>query len=653
MNPMVLTHPNAQTLATRHEPVVDAAALSELAVHVVDTLGCRSNETDVDVLLALALAVHAPTRGHICVALASIQPDHLVPEDCEPEQVAALELPANRQDWQARVQASELVGEGAPFRLDAGSLYTQRYHQYEHQLAANLRERLVERRTPADADLLASGLNALFEPRPGLDRQRLGAAMAVLRGLTVISGGPGTGKTHTVSRVLTALWAQWATDHAEGTGPRTALAAPTGKAAARMKESIAKGLPGLVQTASPALPEGRSVDELSSFLTDLQPATLHRLLGYQPYAPTRFRHNRDNPLPHDIVIVDEASMVDFALMAKLVDAVAPHARLILLGDKNQLASVEAGTVLADIAGPVTADAVALSSGFLADLANAGIATDNIETVPPGPQDGVVLLTESRRFAAHSGIGRFASACLSDQFSTEDATELLTTSTDTTLLHHATNGLLPKDALACIVKGTRPYLDMLMCGPSSGQSLIEHHREVLVQFDRFRVLAAHRRGRLGVGGLNGATEAALKERIKGFSPTADHYLGRPIMVRRNDPVVGRYNGDVGVMVHTEDGTLTTAFLADGGVEYLAPARLPEHQTVFAMTIHKSQGSEFDHAFVVLPEASSPILTRELVYTGVTRAKTQLTLLANPAVLGEALSRTVRRASGLRAKLWETS
>ncbi len=653
MNPMVLTHPKADALAARLAPFVDAAALSELAVHVVDTLGSRSNESDVDVLLALALAVHAPTRGHICVPLSSIQPDHLVPEDSDPEQVAALQLPANRSGWQARVQASDLVGENAPFRLDCGSLYTQRYHQYEQQLAANLRERLVERRTPADADLLASGLAALFEPRHGLDRQRLGAAMAVLRGLTVISGGPGTGKTHTVSRVLTALWAQWATNQVDGAGPRTALAAPTGKAAARMKQSIAKGLPDLAKTAAPALPKGRDVAELSSFLTELQPATLHRLLGYQPHSPTRFRHNRDNPLPHDIVIVDEASMVDFALMSKLVDAVAPHARLILLGDKNQLASVEAGTVLADIAGPVTADIVELSLGFLEDLANAGIATDNIKTVPPGPQDGVVLLTESRRFQAHSGIGRFATACLSDQFSAEDATLLLTTSDDTTLLHHANNGLLPKDALACIVAGTRPYLDMLMRGPSNGQSLTDHHGEVLVQFDCFRVLAAHRRGRLGVGGLNGATETALKERIVGFLPTASHYFGRPIMVRRNDPVVGRYNGDVGVMVKAADGTLTTAFLADGGVEYLAPARLPEHQTVFAMTIHKSQGSEFDHAFVVLPEESSPILTRELVYTGVTRARTQLTLLANPAVLGEALSRTVRRASGLRAKLWETS
>ena len=653
MNAAVLTHPQAEALAARLAPFVDAEALSELAVHVVDTLGCRSNETDVDVLLALALAVHAPTRGHICVPLASIQPDHLVPEDCDPEQVTALQLPADRPDWQARVQASELVGDTAPFRLDAGSLYTQRYHQYEHQLAANLRERLVERRTPADSGLLADGLSALFEPRTGLDRQRLGAAMAVLRGLTVISGGPGTGKTHTVSRVLTALWAQWATENADGVGPRTALAAPTGKAAARMKESNAKGLPQLEASAEKALPKGRDVGDLSSFLTELQPATLHRLLGYQPHSPTRFRHNRDNPLPHDIVIVDEASMVDFALMAKLVDAVAPKARLILLGDKNQLASVEAGTVLSDIAGRVTADSIELSAGFLADLANAGIATENIKTVAPGPQDGVVLLTESRRFDADSGIGRFASACLSNTFSADEATELLTTSDDTTLQQHANNGLLPKDALACIVAGTRPYLDTLMRGPNSGQSLTEHHREVLVQFDQFRVLAAHRRGRLGVGGLNGATEAALKERIPGFAPAASDYFGRPIMVRRNDPVVGRYNGDVGVMVHTTEGVLTTAFLADGGVEYLAPARLPEHQTVFAMTIHKSQGSEFDHAFVVLPEQSSPILTRELVYTGVTRAKNQLTLLANTAVLGEALSRTVRRASGLRAKLWETS
>jgi exodeoxyribonuclease V alpha subunit len=543
-----------------------------------------------------------------------------------------------------------MVGEGRPFVLEGEWLYTTRYHHYEEQLATALRERFTQRRRPTDPALLARGLSGLFPHTDALNRQQLGAAMAALRGLTVISGGPGTGKTHTVSRILTILWAQWAVAGNPGIGPRVSLAAPTGKAAARMKESITNGLDDLLKDAHIALPPGRSPDELRTFLTQLQPTTLHRLLGYQPNNPTRFRHNQSDPLAVDIVIVDEASMVDFAMMAKLVDATGADARLVLLGDKFQLASVEAGTVLADIAGPVRANQPTLSVDFAAELSALNLDIGAIATVSTaGPQDGITLLTESRRFGPDSGIGRFAQACLSDTVSSADAVATLS-SHDTTRYEHGPNGHLRQPVLDLILEQYSAYLRRVLSGPGPDQSLQQHHSAILADFNTFRVLAAHRRGRLGVEGLNNAIARGLASLHPRFDPTSRHHLGRPVLVRRNDPVVGRYNGDIGILVHAEDGRLVVAFSGEKGIEYLAPARLPDHQTVFAMTIHKSQGSEFDHVLVVLPDADSPILTRELVYTGVTRAKTTLGIVASVAVLQNALNRTVQRASGLRHKLW---
>ena len=650
MNPAILTHPDATVLAERLTPFLAADALSELAVHAADTLARHANEHHIDVLLACALAVHAPSRGHVCLQLDSVQRDDLVSEGTDADAVGALTLPADRSEWRRAIHSSPLTAPGGPFVLDGPRLYTARYHRYESALASALASRLTRSRDVAFPELLKRGLAALFTPQsdvPEPDWQKVAAAVAVLRGVTVISGGPGTGKTHTVSRVLTLLWAQWRAAGGDGLGPRVALAAPTGKAAARMSEAIQNSRKDLLTQCGDALPEGATARELSEFLDTLQPTTLHRLLGFQPFDPTRFKHHAGHPLPHDIILVDEASMVDVALMNKLVTAIGPQARLILLGDKNQLASVEAGTVLADVVGP--SDGRPLSEPALSALAQVGVAVPEGPVGTPGAQDGIVQLVHSRRFHATSGIGHVAAACLAGA-SADDTIATMNRHDDVSFIQHTGRGQLPEYAMTELLDILVPAVRKAFDEPAIGTSRIDHHRSVLAAFESVRVLAAHRRGRLGVQGLNQAIAGALAERIGDFDPSARHYLGQPILVRRNDPVVGRYNGDVGIIVRDEQGRLTTAFPAEGGVEYLAPARLPEHQTVFAMTIHKSQGSEFQHAMVVLPEDDSPLLSRELLYTGVTRAKQRLTVVASPAVLHAALQRTVNRSSGLAELLW---
>ncbi len=670
--PLTLTDSGArEELRSLLQPFYGAGALASVDVHVADQLGRLAGERDAGVLLALAFAVRAPRHGHICVDLRLLKDEDVLPEQLKQveeaeEPLAPLPWPEDRIAWEARVAQSPLVdAEGRPdsarpFVLDGRLLYTRRYWHYQHRLAKVLIRRFGERCDVADPALLKTGLGGLFDAVEGVDRQKLGAAMAVQRGFCVISGGPGTGKTYTVRNVLTLLWAQnTARRLVDDSVPtlRVALAAPTGKAAARMKEAIGDKLDEFLIRAQAALPTGATVDDLSVFLTDLQPSTLHRLLRWNPANPTRFRHDEQDPVPYDVVVVDEASMVDFALMAKLALGVSPDARLILLGDRHQLASVEAGTVLADLCGSSTAQGLRLSSEFVAELAaTSGIdlSADVAHTEGAGPWDCIVQLNRSLRFKEGSGIGTFAKACLSIDGDAAAAVSVPTDPSrfpDTQLLAH-TDGALSKAAKDEITAGYRPYLERLLAGPRTGESPVEHHAAVLKAFDTFRVLCAHRRGALGVAGVNKETVHLLEvARIRGFRVRGVFWPGMPVLVRRNDYVVGRFNGDVGVVVKDADGELTVAFPGeDDRVEYLAPSRLPEHQMVFAMTIHKSQGSEFEHAMVVLPGRPSPILTRELVYTGVTRAKLRMTMLGDPELLGAALKRTVRRASGLREELW---
>ena len=671
-----LRHPDPAVraaLAARLAPFRRSGALGSLAVHVVDHLAAMADERDVDVLLALALAVRAPAHGHICVDLAEIQAKDLLPDrpdDHKGEIAAAQEtllLPGKRPEWLERVGKSDMVRDGAPFVLHDGLLYSERYFSHQRRLAEDLAERVKLLRPPGDPGLLRQGLAAFFGPPSAdgqLDRQRLAAAMALLRGLTVISGGPGTGKTRTVRNILGLLWAQWAVGRPAElsvAGPTVALAAPTGKAAQRMKESLRKDLEPFLASAEAALPAGRKVSELRAFLDQLVPSTLHRLLGPDPARPTRFRHHRGHPLPVDIVIVDEASMIDFALMARLVEAVDPAARLILLGDKHQLASVEAGTVLADICGPIRVEGLQVSAPFaeqLQTLAGVQVGESVAKVARAGPQDAIVQLNKGYRFKPDSGIGRFASACLAEPFDPTAAVAVLAEPGGDVQLHkHGPRGELLEEVCKTIVDGYTPYLEALFAGPVANESQAAFHSRVLAEFERFRVLCAHRNGRLGVSGMNKRVvellTAAKRQRrgLARLSARGDYWPGQPILIRRNDYVVGRFNGDIGIVVRRE-GKLSVAFPADGPepVQYLPPLRLPEHQTVFAMTIHKSQGSEFNHALVMLPEADSLIMTRELIYTGVTRAAQKMTLVGDQQRVSEALQRPVQRASGLSAMLW---
>jgi len=626
------------------QPLLLARVLEPVDLHVTAMLAARFGESDPAVLLAASLAIRAPRHGHVCVDLVQLESATLRLEAVVDGAHDEVELPAARQDWLDRVAASALVrepGPGAtPLVLRGSLLYTDRYLSYEASLEQALRRRFGERRVVADPELLSRGLDALFGPEPdeGEDRQRVAAHVAMGRGVTVISGGPGTGKTWTVRNLLTLVYAQ-AVATGDGSLPRIALAAPTGKAAARVVSSIREGLDAHLARAAGALPEGKSVDGLRASLEATAPSTLHRLLGWRPDAPTRFRHDRCRPLPLDLLVVDEASMVDLALMAKLFDALPDSARVVLLGDRHQLASVEAGSVLGDICG----------SG------EQGV----------GPSEAVVFLTHSRRFRADGGIGRFAAAAVSSRI--DDAIAALPLwgagepgllSSDAVGQRGGTlgrlepdpRGRLPGAAARLVVEGYRPYLERLRAGPGPGESLLDLHADALRRFDGFRVLCAHRRGRTGVKGVSEQVVDLLAQ-ARLIEPSGSWWLGRPVIVTTNDYSVRRYNGDVGIVVRDEAGGWVVAFPADAGsVSWLSPVRLPEHQTVFAMTIHKSQGSEFGDVLVVLPETPSPILTRELIYTGVTRATDRVTVLSDEGVLRRGLERRVQRASGLGDLLW---
>lgn len=604
---------------SRLAPFVSAEVLTPLEPVVVELLGRKVGERDPEVLLALALAVRAPRQGHVCVVL-----DGPLPAAESP-----LDWPADRAAWRAAVAASPLVGAPGdpaphPFLLAGQRLYSARCWSDENGLADDIL-RLLRTAPELDAALLEQGLRALFAAPAGValaavdDRQLHAAAQAVGAGFAVITGGPGTGKTWTVRNVLTLLFAQHQAA-TPGAPLRVALAAPTGKAAARMKESLAKGLDAfLAERAGGALPPGVAPAALGAFLSGLSARTVHRLLRVDPSRPGRFQHDRDRPLPVDAVVVDESSMLDLGLMARLVEAVGPETRLILLGDEHQLASVEAGSVLADLCaaqGPVRAH--------------------------------VAQLTESRRFHAKSGIGAVARATLAG-----DPAAALGLLQSPDWPDVAWIGLdaagRPGPALArTIVAGYRPCLDRLLAGPRPGESADAHALAVLRAFDDFRLLAAHRAGPLGVSGLVALTEALLARAVPGFRPRAGAYLGRPVLITRNDYAVGLYNGDIGIVLRRE-GRLVVAFETGGQLRLLSPSRLPPHETVFAMTIHKSQGSEFTHTAVVLPRQPSPIVTRELVYTGITRARTQLTVVGRPAVFSAGVEAQVHRATGLAAAL----
>lgn len=598
------------------QPLREAGVLEELDVQFA-TLMCRLAGSETrELALAAALVSNWSYHGHVCLALPQVAGIDLSPGTDGPSAPAL-------NPWVQALAASPVVGVPGDYRpliLDlSGRLYLQRFRRFEDELAEDMRRRSAQPLVDLDRDLLSAGLRMLFPPRPGIrpDWQQLAAAQAMLRRFCVISGGPGTGKTSTVVRILALLRRQ-----PDGERLKIGLAAPTGKAAARMQESIraAKRHLALDQDLVDSLPD--------------QAQTLHRLLGWRPDGGG-FRHHRDNPLPLDLLILDEASMIDLVLMARLLRALRPETRLILLGDRDQLASVEAGSVLGDICG----SAPGFSSGFAAQLeALTGSEVPTAKRPAPPLADSLALLRHSYRFGADSGIGRLAAAV--NQGRGEEACALLaeTESEDVVWLAADTE---PSRAAR---DGYGEYLQAVAARAGPDQ--------IFSAFGRFRVLCALRRGAFGVDGLNRAIEIELRR--AGLADTREQwYPGRPVMVTSNDYNLHLYNGDIGIVLPdaAQSERLQVCFAtADGNLRYLAPARLPPHETVFAMTVHKSQGSEFDRVLLVLPEDDNPLLTRELIYTGITRAREGFQLKSSNVLLARAVGRRLARESGLRDALW---
>jgi exodeoxyribonuclease V alpha subunit len=559
------------------------------------------------VLAAAALCCEALGRGDVCLLLArwAGQRPWAESDYC---------LPA-LSEWQAELDASTLVGgpgDYSPLTLHGERLYLARYQAYEAQLAAQLLARTADQPVFDQAQLTDS-LQRLFAfnaKQAGPDWQCLAAAQAVRQRVTVISGGPGTGKTTTVVRLLAALLEQPG-------GERLAigLAAPTGKAAARMAEAI--------RNARDALP---LADELKALLPD-EARTLHRLIGSRGDSPA-VRHHAANPLALDVLVVDEASMVDLALMAKLVDSLPPQARLILLGDKDQLAAVEAGAVFAELCEGRGFDAETASELQL--LSGQPVA---VETPASRLGANVVLLTHSHRFAGDSGIGELARRI--NQGDVSGTLSLLQEGREDLHWHSQpdTSSLLQR-----IDRGYQPYLQAARNGDPA---------DAFKAFNAFRVLCAQREGSFGETGLNAALEALIKRRLS-LAERERWYPGRPVMVRQNDYALGLFNGDIGLCLHDGQG-LRIHFESADGFRTFAPARLPSHDTAFAMTVHKSQGSEFDEVLLVLPEQPSQLLNRALLYTAISRGKQRVDIWALAPRISEAVASKAVRAAGLALRL----
>ena len=571
------------------------------------------------VLLSAALASHAVQQGHLCLDLARTCEEGLRDSDGAPVPWPLPELPR----WHEQLVASEAVGgDGArPLLLDAaGRLYLARYADYQQRLAHQLLRR-SQRRFEPEVDAVAQRLKQLFgsDGAAPLDAQKLAAAVALCRGLCVISGGPGTGKTTTVAKLLTLLQ-----ERALASGrPLQVLAlAPTGKAAQRLGEALETGVRNL------------DVDARVKERLPTRAFTIHHALGFQPRTPTRFRYGAGRPLSADVVLVDEASMVDVALMTKLVEATAPHARLILLGDRDQLASVDAGAVFGDI----IAAATGMSRKFSEQLSHLCGQDWRVKaTDQPTPLgDCVVSLTRSYRYAESSGIGALARAI--NAGAADAALALLGgdggkhyDDVALTPLSYGPGGHAMSGVLGRLARdGFRDYLQR--ADPA----------ERLALFNRFRILSLHRRGGLGVEQLNLDVERML-DAAGWIRCRQIFYDKRPLMVTENDYQLGLFNGDVGVV---KGGGVSGCYFGErAGVRKVATARLPSHETVYAMTVHKSQGSEFRRVALVLPHKPSPLLTRELLYTAVSRARERVDIVGSEAVLRAGIARRVARRSGL--------
>lgn len=598
--------------------LIEAKTLRPLDEALARTLKRLDPDTPDDVLAAAALASLAVAQGHAGFDPAS--PRQLVDAD-----IAWPDADA----WMKQLAASRFVATPAspideagtaPLVLENGLLYLRRYREYERRLAMQLR-RIASASTPEiGIEPIAPLFAMLFPEAHSGDHQARAAALALRRALLLVTGGPGTGKTTTIARLLVLRIAQAL--QAGTTPPRIALTAPTGRAAERMAESLRRAVAQMAE---------HGVDPALLAALPAQASTLHRLLGTIPDSP-RFRHHADNPLPFDIVVVDEASMVDLPLMCKLTEAVADGAQLVLLGDPDQLPSVEAGDVLAAILGAAGAG----------DALSAGDATALHLLLGDVPVDAGANHLAGHRVHLQHGWRQSETlhlAPLAEAVRNGDATEALSLLRGGTLSNvHFHEGVdEPLQA--------RP--DLL----AHFRTLATHTdpAQALRQANRLRLLTALREGPQGARGLNARIEAALSGRRIG-TPSA-WFPGRLLLITENSYRHGLFNGDVGICLADADGTPLAWFPGDGieRVRAFHPAALPAHESAFAMTVHKAQGSEFDEVWLQLPRADSRVLSRELLYTGLTRARSVLHVAGSADVITAALARHAGRVSGLGWRL----
>jgi exodeoxyribonuclease V alpha subunit len=642
-------------------PADESAALAEGFARRMSALAARLGADEHGVLWAGRAASamsRATAQGHVCLPLAALARRHDARFDEVRDALLASGVACLVRSG-ARAEAADLL----PLVIDEdGRLYLARYFDYERRLARALVERSRDARMPvsqADIAQQAGRIARYFGPPADddIDWQRVAAFVALAGRLTIVSGGPGTGKTTTVVGVLACLL---------DTDPdlRIALAAPTGKAAQRMQEALIERADKLPSELAARLPR-------TSF-------TLQRLLGVQ--SDGRFRHHRDNPLPYDVIVVDEASMIDVALAAHLLEAVAPASRLVMLGDKDQLSAVEAGAVFAElsaepsfshagvarVAAALSVDAKRLeaalphaqtraqqrglfdSEGY-ADLFDRlpGDWSDIGERAEPALTDCVVWLQKNYRFGLDSDIGRLSIAIRDgDEQAALDALD--PSGERAAALFDDGDAALSERTLARLAKGFAPYAEALSTVLDGAQA---DHARLFDALNRFRVLCATRKGPRGVDDVNARIAAKVREQAGiALALGAQWFAGRPVIITRNDYALGLFNGDIGIALPGADGLLRVAFrMADGALRYVSPAALPPHDTAFALTVHKSQGSEFEHAALVLPGAFVRVLSRELVYTAITRAKRRVDVIGSAAIFAQAVREPTRRDSGLAARM----
>lgn len=577
---------------------------------------------DPAVTLAAALLSHDAGEGHVCLPLSRL----MLTEEAHPLLVAWISEMATPIDWKKRLLASAAVSCGdspAPLILCGDRLYLNRMWCNERTVARFFNE--VNQAIDVDEAQLSRILDALFPTTDEVNWQKVAAAVALTRRISVISGGPGTGKTTTVAKLLAAL-----IQMADGERCRIRLAAPTGKAAARLTESLGAALRQLPLTDA----QKKRIPEDAS--------TLHRLLGAQP-GSQRLRHHAGNPLHLDVLVVDEASMIDLPMMSRLIDALPPHGRVIFLGDRDQLASVEAGAVLGDICAYVNAGFTAERARQLSRLTGYAIPA-GAGTQAASLRDSLCLLQKSYRFGSDSGIGKLAAAInCGDRSAIQAVFQQGFSDIEKRTLQSSDDyaGMLD-EALA----GYGRYLRLLheKATPEA----------ILQAFNEYQLLCALREGPFGVGGLNDRIEQAMVQQRKIHRhPHSRWYEGRPVMIARNDSALGLFNGDIGIALDRGQGLRVWFAMPDGAIKSVQPSRLPEHDTTWAMTVHKSQGSEFDHAALILPSQRSPVVTRELVYTAVTRARRRLSLYADERILAGAIVTRTERRSGLSTLFDEVS